>query len=62
MTKDEIILEQSEILAKLNRKYELLQITYSNLCSLKEKETDALDAYVDKYGPELKDKIMSVPF
>ena len=62
MTKDEIILEQSAMLAKLNREYELLQITYSNLCSLREKEADAFDAYVDKYGPELKDKIMSVPF
>lgn len=26
------------------------------------KEADALAAYVKKYGPELKDEIMSVPF
>lgn len=62
MTKDEIIIEQAAVLAKLNSKYEILKSAYDGLSGMRQKEVEALDAYVEKYGAELKDEIMSVPF
>lgn len=62
MTPDEVILGQAKALAMITHKYEMLKISYDNLCTLRSKEADALAAYVEKYGPELKDEIMSVPF
>lgn len=62
LTQDEIILGQAAVIAKLNHEIEELKKNVSNLYDREYQSNRVIDAYVWKFGPELREETLSVPF
>ena len=62
MTQDEIILGQAAVIAKLNREVEDLKKNVRELYDREYQSNRVIDAYVGKFGPELREETLSVPF